>query len=93
MSKRTFNAVNPDGARSVPLPSADITGPAFERHFDSNEISQLWGLDPTTVRRIFQDRPGVLKLGKANRRDGKRDYVTLRIPQSVVEQVHRERSK
>ena len=39
---------------------------------------------------MFQDQPGVLKLGKSNRRDGKRDYVTLRIPQSVAERVYQE---
>jgi len=35
----------------------------------------------------------VLKIGKSNRRDGKRDYITLRIPKSVAERVYREKSK
>ncbi len=39
------------------------------------------------------EQPGVLKIGKSERRDGKRDYLSLRIPQSVAERVHEERSK
>jgi hypothetical protein len=42
---------------------------------------------------MFQDEPGVLKNGKSNRRDGKRDYVTLRIPESVARRVYAQRSK
>lgn len=63
----------------------------FERHFEPRELAELWKLDPTTIRRLFQDEPGVLKIGKTNRRDGKRDYVTLRIPASVAERIYRER--
>ncbi len=66
---------------------------AFERHYNPKELASIWHLDQTTVRRLFQDQPGVLKVGKSNRRDGKRDYVSLRIPQSVAERVHRERSR
>jgi len=62
----------------------------LERHFDPKELAKCWKLDPSTIRRMFQDQPGVLKLGKSNRRDGKRDYVTLRIPQSVAERVYQE---
>ncbi|MEX2264554.1 MAG: hypothetical protein WD696_21545 [Bryobacteraceae bacterium] len=64
----------------------------FERHFSPQQIAELWGLDESTVRRIFQDEPGVLKIGKSGRRDGKRDYVTLRIPASIVRRVHEERT-
>jgi len=63
----------------------------FERHLTPRELADIWRLVETTIRRIFQDQPGVLKIGKANRRDGKRDYVTLRIPESVAERVYRER--
>jgi hypothetical protein len=47
----------------------------------------------STALRMFQDRPGILKFGKAGRRDGKRDYVTIRIPESVFAQVYRELSR
>ena len=66
---------------------------AFERHFRPKELATIWGLDETTIRRLFQDEPGVLKVGKSNRRDGKRDYLSLRIPESVAQRVHGERSK
>ena len=65
----------------------------FEHHFTPKELAAIWNLDETTVRRLVQDEPGVLKLGKAKRRDGKRDYISLRVPRSVAMRVHRERSK
>ncbi|HXA67383.1 MAG TPA: hypothetical protein VNV82_19655 [Bryobacteraceae bacterium] len=65
----------------------------FERHFTPQDLADTWKLDETTIRRIFQDEPGVMKVGKANRRDGKRDYVTLRIPESVAERIYRERCR
>jgi len=62
--------------------------PALARHYTPAEIAELWQLDESTIRRIFYDEPGVLRIGKAARRDGKRDYVTLRIPAEVVQRVH-----
>jgi hypothetical protein len=41
---------------------------------------------------MFQDEPGVLKIGEPSRRLGrklKRRYYTLRVPQSVEERVMR----
>jgi hypothetical protein len=57
---------------------------AFERHFTPQELAELWQLDESTIRRLFCDEPGVLVIGRQARRDGKRDYVTLRIPASVA---------
>ncbi len=65
---------------------------AFERHYTAKELAALWNLDETTIRRMFQDEPGVLKIGKLGRRDGRRDYITLRIPESVALRVYRQRS-
>ena len=42
---------------------------------------------------MFQDEPGVLKIGKSNRRDGKRDYVTLRIPEDIARRVYVDRTR
>ena len=66
---------------------------AFGRHFTAQELAEIWKFDETTIRRIFQDEPGVLKIGKSNRRDTKRDYVTLRIPEAVALRVYQQRSK
>jgi hypothetical protein len=43
---------------------------ALERHFTAKELAELWSLDESTVRRLFQDQPDVLRIGKAGRRDG-----------------------
>jgi hypothetical protein len=60
----------------------------FERHFTPKQLAELWGFDPNTIRRMFIDEPGVLKVGKQVRRDGKRPYVSLRIPGSVAKRVY-----
>ena len=86
MTQKTSDAPQYDGGRGVPAT-------AFEQHFEPAELAELWKLDPATVRRMFQDERGVLKIGKSNRRDGKRDYITLRIPRSVADRVWRERSR
>ena len=66
---------------------------AFERHFTPQQLGNLWELDERTIRRIFRDEPGVLRVGKSYRRDGKREYVSLRIPESVALRVHQQRSR
>ncbi len=70
-----------------------MSSPATERHFTPKEVAELWALDETTIRRLFQDEPGVLKIGKSGRRDGRRDYISLRIPESVATRVHTQRSQ
>ena len=65
----------------------------FERHWTPKELSAVWRLDETTIRRLFIDEHGVLKIGKSGRRDGKRDYLSLRIPESIAKRVHGELSK
>ena len=62
----------------------------FERHFTPKELAELWRLDESTVRRLFQDEPGVLRIGQVGRR-GTRDYVTLRIPASTAARFYQER--
>jgi hypothetical protein len=67
-------------------------GPQFEQHFSPQELASVWGLSSTKVRRMFQEEPGVLRIGEPSRRLGrklKRSYYTLRIPASVAERVHR----
>ena len=70
-------------AGSVPDP--------FGRMYTPRELADLWQLSEQSIRRLFQDRRGVLKLGDDNPR-GKRSYTTLRIPAAVVEQVFKERT-
>ena len=77
---------------SVSLPSVAGLNPATEQHFTPQEIAEAWQLDVSTVRRLFQDEPGVLKIGNSCGRR-KRTYMTLRVPESVLWRVHQERSR
>jgi len=67
----------------------ETSSTTLERHFSISEISEIWNLSKDAVRRMFQNEPGVLVLGDTSPRRRKRPYKTLRIPQSVVERVHR----
>jgi hypothetical protein len=64
-----------------------------EKHYTPQELAELWRFDESTVRRMFIDEPGVLVYGKEKRRDGRRDYVTLRIPASVAQRVYERRRR
>lgn len=63
-----------------------------ERIYTPKELAEEWRLSEDTIRRTFQDRHGVMKFGKPMRR-GRRGYVTLRIPESVVREVRSELSE
>ena len=60
----------------------------IERHYAVAEIAEMWNLSADKVRELFEDGPGVLVIGERSPRH-KRRYITLRIPQSVLERVHR----
>jgi hypothetical protein len=64
---------------------------SLEPHFSVQVLAELWRLDESTIRRIFEAAPGVLRLGRDTRRSGKRDYFTLRIPASVAEREYQRR--
>lgn len=75
-------------------PPASITStPPLERHYSVSEIAEMLNVSDGTVRNLFFEEPGVLKLGRASRLMGgrqkklKRHYFTLRIPQSVLLRV------
>jgi hypothetical protein len=59
-----------------------------EKHYSVLELAALWNLSENTIRRIFENEPGVLKWGSKEGRF-KRRYTTLRIPETVVLRVHR----
>jgi hypothetical protein len=62
--------------------------PADERHFSAREIAEIWKLSPKTIQRLFKDEPGVFRVVRPGT-GSKREYVTLRIPKSVMERVHK----
>jgi hypothetical protein len=65
-----------------------IGSDARERHWSVAEIAEAWNLSTDAVRRLFCHEPGVLVLPSPAHQT-KRRYTTLRIPQSVLERVHR----
>ena len=66
---------------------------AFEQHFTPQHLAELWVLHESTIRRLFLGEPGVLKYGNSSMRSGRREYVTLRIPESVAKRVYAKRSR
>jgi hypothetical protein len=63
-----------------------------QRHYTVAEVAAMWNLSKDAVRRMFENEPGVLVLG-ARSSGRKRQYTTLRIPQSVLERVHHEHER
>lgn len=64
----------------------------FEYHFTPAELGGRWNFSDTKIRRMFENEPGVMRVGEPSRRLGrklKRSYYTLRIPESVAERVYR----
>jgi hypothetical protein len=57
-----------------------------EPKFTPEEISEIFKLHPSTVRKRFVDEPGVIRMGHPGSR-GRRQHYTLRIPASVVARV------
>jgi hypothetical protein len=62
---------------------------ALEKHFTPQELGRLWGFSPDTIRKIFENTPGVLRVQGPPRRF-KRQYVSMRIPESVAQKRHTE---
>lgn len=65
----------------------------IEELYTPQDLAKLWKLHPTTIQRMFVDEPGVLVYGKEGRRDGKRQYITIRIPISVANSVYKRMSR
>jgi hypothetical protein len=80
-SERNFG----DMASASGLAPIDL---ANEKHYSIIEISKLWALSQKTVRKIFENEPGVIQWGTEETRH-KRGYRTLRVPETVLLRVHR----
>jgi hypothetical protein len=65
----------------------DVSCLMKDKHYSPDELATLWGVSVDSIRRIFRDEPGVLKMGEKSPKH-KRQYLTLRIPESVAERVH-----
>jgi hypothetical protein len=65
-----------------------------ERYYTVAEIAKKLNVCRNTVRSLFDDEPGVIRIGHPSRREGrqlKRRYSILRIPESVLLRVMQER--
>lgn len=60
-----------------------------ERHYTIAELAELWNLSADCVRKIFEKEPDVLAVGADRPKPRARRYLTLRIPESVAQRVHR----
>lgn len=60
---------------------------AFERHYSVQQLSEMWGYSEQTIRRLFRDEPGILRIGSAETRF-KRKRWQLSIPESAVTRMH-----
>jgi len=78
----------PEPEKPLTLDDLEQSSIMAEKHYTPDELAELWGVSTETVRSIFREEPGVLKIGKTGTKY-KRGYVTLRIPGEVAERVHR----
>ena len=73
------------------VPSSKQTEPrivALEPHFTPAEVAEMWGCSVVTVQRLFRNEPGVMAF-QGKRGKHARPHLTMRIPRSVLERVHR----
>jgi hypothetical protein len=79
---KKFREWNPETA---PVGDKSIT----ERHYSPQELSVSWGVSAETIRILFRKEAGVLRLPSRRAAAEKRGYISLRIPESVAQRVHR----
>ncbi len=65
----------------------------LEPHYTLQEIAKEWKVVAETVRKESINEPGVLVLGSQRRKDGKRNYVILGIPESVLKRAYERRTQ
>src|SRR5437588_444636 len=53
---------------------------AEEKYYTPQELASIWRFSPATIRKLFRNEPGVLKLQGLGTACGKRSYTTFSIP-------------
>jgi transcriptional regulator GlxA family with amidase domain len=76
-------------SREIGKSTLSSTELAAEKHYSVSELARLWGLSERTIRRMFENEPGVLCWGSSESRF-RRGYKTLRVPETVMLRVHRQ---
>ena len=77
-------ASSTSGERSTNAAVSDL-----ERHFTVAELSKRWFFSKNTIRRLFSQEPGVVRVARPQTRS-KRGYTSMRIPERIAERVHRQ---
>lgn len=83
-SEKFLNWKVEEPAKPLTLDDLEQSHMMAEKHYAPAELADLWGVDVETIRNIFRDEPGVLKISNASKL-----RTTLRIPKEVAERVHR----
>ncbi len=64
---------------------------ATEQHYSPKEVAKIWRVSEATIRRLFEDQPGVLRISLpriVGSERKHRPHVRLSIPSSVLGRVH-----
>ncbi len=70
-----------------PFERPSARGLAEEKYYSPKELAAMWNFSPATIRNLFRNEPGVLKLDGMGSACGKRSYTTFSIPESVALRV------
>jgi hypothetical protein len=68
-------------------PRLAVAGSASETHFSVKELPGQRGFSERAIRRLIEEEPGVIAIGKSSRL--KRTYRRIRIPAPAAERIHR----
>jgi hypothetical protein len=74
-------------ATATKLVQAPQEARMYEHHYSPADLGELWNLSADTVRRMFENEPGVLVFENPERSSHRR-FRTLRIPESVAARVY-----
>lgn len=56
----------------------------MEKYYSIAQIAEHLGVSKALAREKFKAYPGVLRIGERGR-TGKRDYLTIRVPESAIQ--------
>jgi hypothetical protein len=93
MTRRRVRLINSGEEYKRGLVGAAVADQARQHHYSVKEISEMWNLDESTIRKMFIDEPGVFRYGHPGIRSKRRQYITLRIPEAVLLRVYSARLK
>lgn len=75
-------------AAPIPFSQQEAELSFAEKHYFVGELAELWGFSAKVVHELFEDEPGVVRIGNRVSTGKRRRYVSLRIPASVAARVH-----